>query len=69
MEQQTHHPAQQGAENPVVTCGRCGAATAGPTPPVTWTCSVENGHRVYFCDSCARDNLRAIEGRLDSSWW
>jgi hypothetical protein len=69
VEQQTHHPAQQGAENETVVCGRCGVAAAGPTPPVTWTCSVENGNRIYFCDRCARDNIRAIEGRLDSSWW
>jgi hypothetical protein len=38
-------------------------------PPVTWTCSVENGSRVHICDNCARDNIRAIEGRLDSFWW
>ncbi|MBT2386611.1 hypothetical protein J7E86_24135 [Streptomyces sp. ISL-11] len=50
-----------------VTCAGCGAAADG-TPP-TWTCSVENGSRRYFCDDCARANLRAIEGRLDSSWW
>ncbi len=30
---------------------------------------MENGSRRYFCDDCARANLRAIEGRLDSSWW
>ncbi|GAA2659882.1 hypothetical protein [Streptomyces lunalinharesii] len=48
-------------------CTRCGAVAEG-TPP-TWTCSVENGERRYFCDRCARDHIRAIEGRLDSSWW
>jgi hypothetical protein len=30
---------------------------------------VENGRRVYFCDHCAREHLRSIEGRLDSAWW
>jgi hypothetical protein len=30
---------------------------------------MENGRRVYFCESCARKHLRSIEGRLDSSWW
>jgi hypothetical protein len=69
VEPQTHHPSQQGAENETLVCARCGTATAGPTPPVTWTCSVENGSRIYFCENCARDNIRAIEGRLDSSWW
>ncbi|MEU9989763.1 hypothetical protein AB0E10_23785 [Streptomyces sp. NPDC048045] len=49
-------------------CARCGAL-AGDPQPATWTCSVENGTRQYFCDVCSRENLRAIEGRLDSAWW
>jgi hypothetical protein len=48
-------------------CARCGTRSDGPQP--TWTCSVENGNRHYFCDACSRENLRAIEGRLDSAWW
>ncbi|MFF3335058.1 hypothetical protein ACFYWX_36905 [Streptomyces sp. NPDC002888] len=51
-----------------LVCARCGTPAEGP-PPVTWTCSVENGVRRYFCEACAREHLRAIEGRLDSSWW
>ncbi|MFE7931415.1 hypothetical protein ACFU6S_22350 [Streptomyces sp. NPDC057456] len=51
-----------------LVCARCGARAEEP-PPVTWTCSVENGVRCYFCEACARENLRAIEGRLDSEWW
>ncbi|WP_128092196.1 hypothetical protein [Streptomyces resistomycificus] len=54
-------------ESEPAVCARCGAAAAGPQP--TWTCSVENGVRQYFCDACSRENLRAIEGRLDSDWW
>ncbi|MFE6885742.1 hypothetical protein [Streptomyces sp. NPDC057702] len=49
------------------TCARCGTVTTG-TPP-TWTYSVENGHNRYYCEPCARENIRAIEGRLDSAWW
>ncbi|MEU5539068.1 hypothetical protein [Streptomyces sp. NPDC020362] len=49
-------------------CARCGAQ-AGDFQPATWTCSVENSIRQYFCDVCSRENLRAIEGRLDSAWW
>ncbi len=30
---------------------------------------MENGIRQYFCDTCSREHLRAIEGRLDSAWW
>ncbi|MDV9177903.1 hypothetical protein R6V09_48250 [Streptomyces sp. W16] len=55
------------AEPQPLVCARCGARSEGPQP--TWTCSVENGTRHYFCDTCARENLRAIEGRLDSDWW
>ena len=50
-----------------MVCARCGAVAEGAPP--TWTCSVENGERCYFCDRCARENIRAIEGRLDSAWW
>ncbi|MFJ3303052.1 hypothetical protein ACIPSA_08035 [Streptomyces sp. NPDC086549] len=55
------------AEPHALVCARCGTRAEGPQP--TWTCSVENGVRHYFCDTCARENLRAIEGRLDSAWW
>ncbi|MET9296234.1 hypothetical protein [Streptomyces sp. NPDC003077] len=48
-------------------CTRCGATAEGEA--VTWTCSVEGGVRRYFCDRCARENIRSIEGRLDSAWW
>jgi hypothetical protein len=50
------------------TCARCGLVQDG-SPPLTWTCSVENGSRVYFCDDCARTHIRSIEGRIDSAWW
>jgi len=50
-----------------LVCARCGIRADGPRP--TWTCSVENGARIHFCDTCSRENLRAIEGRLDSAWW
>ncbi|MGW0732986.1 hypothetical protein [Streptomyces sp. NPDC002851] len=66
MDHQTHHSAEQpSAEN--VACARCGVTAQGVPP--TWTCSVENGTRRYFCDDCARANIRSIEGRLDSDWW
>ncbi|MFG2778632.1 hypothetical protein ACGFY7_12420 [Streptomyces prunicolor] len=55
------------AEPRPLVCARCGTRSEGPQP--TWICSVENGTRHYFCDTCARENLRAIEGRLDSAWW
>jgi DNA-directed RNA polymerase subunit RPC12/RpoP len=55
------------AEPQPLVCARCGTRAEGPQP--TWTFSVENGVPQYFCDACSRENLRAIEGRLDSDWW
>ncbi|MFF4161135.1 hypothetical protein [Streptomyces sp. NPDC001678] len=70
MDRKTHESARLDPEaDKPVACARCGAPAPDGTPPPTWICSVENGSRHYFCDDCARANLRAIEGRLDSSWW
>jgi len=49
-----------------VVCAGCDATTGNS---LTWVCSIEGGERRYFCDSCARAHIRAIEGRLDSPWW
>ncbi|MFJ4710756.1 hypothetical protein [Streptomyces sp. NPDC088785] len=57
-----HRPDQR-----TLVCARCGA-TARATP-LTWTYSVEDGVRRHFCASCSRENIRAIEGRLDSDRW
>ncbi|MGA4839732.1 hypothetical protein [Streptomyces sp. G45] len=75
MDQQSSPPADAAAPTDAenagsdgnLVCSCCGAVADGQPP--TWTCSVENGVRRYFCDTCARDNIRAIEGRLDSAWW
>jgi hypothetical protein len=50
-----------------IVCALCGTTAQGAPP--TWTYSVENGTGRHYCDRCARENLRAIEGRLDSEWW
>ncbi|MFD6170707.1 hypothetical protein [Streptomyces coeruleorubidus] len=59
------------AESRPLVCDRCGtsAGTVADGPPLTWTWSVENGVRRCFCERCSRENLRSIEGRLDSDWW
>jgi len=36
---------------------------------LTWVLAVENGRLVWTCDLCSRENLRSIEGKLDSPWW
>ena len=57
----------------MVTCSFCGTspenAAETDDPPITWTSAVENGKRRWFCDSCSREHLRAMESKLDSEWW
>jgi hypothetical protein len=52
-----------------MTCDFCGATAAGDSLPLTWTTAVENGRSRVFCETCSREHLRAIEGKLDSEWW
>lgn len=50
-------------------CSRCGASAPAGPPPLTWVLMVEDGRTQLVCDRCVRDNLRAIEAKLDSAWW
>jgi hypothetical protein len=50
-------------------CAFCGVQADTPDLPLTWATSVENGRELVYCDRCARENLRSIEGKLDSAWW
>lgn len=52
-----------------LTCDGCGLLHEGETPPVTWSLSMEHGQAVRLCETCTRDNLRAMEGKLDRSYW
>jgi hypothetical protein len=52
----------------VRTCDLCGTQ-AEDADTLSWTTSVEGGRRRTYCDSCLREHLRAIEGKLDSEWW
>jgi len=36
---------------------------------LTWAFGVEKDRQVWTCDRCSRENLRSIEGKLDSDWW
>jgi len=51
------------------TCAYCDRVASGETLPLTWVTSVENGRSLVYCDRCAREHVRGIEGRLDSAWW
>ena len=52
-----------------VTCALCGRQTESEDVPLTWAISVENGRKLHYCDVCARENVRSIEGKLDSVYW
>lgn len=51
------------------TCAFCGTVDPAEAPPLTWASSSERGVQRWYCDRCARENLRSIEGKLDSEWW
>ncbi|WNI22570.1 hypothetical protein [Streptomyces sp. ITFR-16] len=67
MDEDRHRPETPGPDR--VVCALCGTDAGSDSAPPTWICSVENGSRRYFCDTCARTHIRSIEGRLDSAWW
>jgi hypothetical protein len=50
-----------------VSCALCGTSVV--EVPLTWISSMERGRLVYYCDACSRENLRSIEGKLDSEYW
>ncbi len=51
----------------VVTCAMCGRAEEEPPP--TWTCQRSERGQMWLCETCTRQNVRSIEGRLDEAWW
>jgi hypothetical protein len=52
-----------------VTCDLCGAAADGPQPPLTWSVAMDRGRVMRYCEPCTRDNLRAMESKLDQEYW
>jgi hypothetical protein len=54
----------------LLVCASCGAAPADQAGArLTWSKSVDRGRTDWMCDRCSRDNIRSIEGKLDSDWW
>jgi hypothetical protein len=47
----------------------CGQQAETEEVPLTWLTSVENGRKLQSCDRCTRENVRAIEGKLDPVYW
>jgi len=59
----------------VLVCALCGttldagADEQGGMQALAWVASHERGRDIRYCPQCARDNLRAIEGKLDAEFW
>jgi hypothetical protein len=51
-----------------LVCAGCGAS-GGEQLPLDWVLSSEGGRSEVYCTACARENLRAIEARLDPVYW
>lgn len=51
-----------------VSCSRCGVAAAEPGMDWMFESDPRRG-TVWVCGSCARENMRAIEAKLDQEWW
>jgi hypothetical protein len=54
---------------PNPNCALCGQRAETEDSSLTWVISVESGRRLFYCDDCARENVRSIESKLDSAWW
>jgi hypothetical protein len=52
-----------------IVCATCGVAAESASPPPSWSVALERGRRIWSCERCARENIRSIEGKLDSVWW
>ncbi|HVV14433.1 MAG TPA: hypothetical protein VHD82_34820 [Amycolatopsis sp.] len=56
----------------VVTCTRCGVnreAELDPEVALSWVSEKDNEAQRWLCPLCAREHLRAIEGKLPDEYW
>ena len=53
------------------TCARCGTTATCPEGglPEGWSLATSDRGLDRLCAACTRDNVRAIEARLDEEWW
>jgi hypothetical protein len=52
-----------------VSCDNCGTSTPDDLPPLTWSLGMESGRVRRYCDRCTRTHVRAVEGKLDPTYW
>jgi len=49
-------------------CAVCGCL-APDGVPATWSMQQSPRGLQVLCESCTRENIRSIEGKLDEAWW
>lgn len=52
-----------------MSCDLCGTTVDDDQPPLAWSLSTERGKTMRYCETCTRENVRSIEGKLDSEHW
>ncbi|EWT00312.1 hypothetical protein N865_16365 [Intrasporangium oryzae NRRL B-24470] len=58
------------SETKPLVCSTCGATPDDEgRARLTWSRGTESGRTVWTCERCSREHVRAIEGKLDPSWW
>ena len=50
-------------------CAVCGTTAETAEPPLTWSTQVGRRGVELVCERCTRENVRSIEGKLESEWW
>jgi hypothetical protein len=58
---------QESVKAVCATCGRKAEDEAAVR--LTWARGLEKGLETWTCDLCCREHLRAIESKLDHTWW
>lgn len=53
----------------MLTCDFCGCQADEGAATLTWSFAMENDRKMAFCEQCSRQNVRAMEGKLDSEYW
>ena len=53
------------------TCARCGATAEVPDGGLApgWSLATSGRGVDRLCAACTRENVRAIEAKLDEEWW
>lgn len=52
----------------MTACDTCGAVVEGD-PPLTWSVATGPRGTTFTCERCTRENVRAIEAKLEQEWW